>query len=153
MFHPLRALDARTAATDAAMRAAGFQVERAGRWGRAYRLDPAVLAERRAAVERERIAAMGRAVVEMHAIAFPQAHAELQQRRAAVGAHVPPALPVPVAPPVPAVSLDQLAVLLAARVADPDRVVFERLTVQRHPGTHPRPTPAVPELPATSPNP
>lgn len=150
MFRFLRALDARTAAEDAAMRANGFQVEHTGRWARTYRLDPDYLAARRAEAERERIAAMGRAAVEMHAIAFPDAHADLQRRLANPTAPAP-LIPAPV--PVPALPLDQLAALLAARIGEPERVVFERLTVERHPATAPRPAPGLPQLPATPSNP
>ena len=138
MFRFLRVLDARAAAEDAAMRANGFQVERTGRWARTYRLDPAYLSARRAEAERERIAQMGRAAREMHAIAFPQEHADLRRRLANANAPAP----------VPAVPLDQLAALLAARMGEPDRVVFERLTVERHPGAHTQPAPTPPELPA-----
>ena len=143
MFRFLRVLDARAAAEDAAMRANGFQIERTGRWARTYRLDPDYVAARRAEAERERIAQMGRAAMQMHAIAFPQEHADLQRRLANPNAPAPA--------PVPAVPLDQLAALLAARMGEPDRVVFERLTVERHPGAQPRPAPGLPELPA-SPN-
>jgi hypothetical protein len=146
MFRFLRVLDARAAAEDAAMRANGFQVERTGRWARTYRLDPDYLAARRAEAERERIAQMGRAAREMYAIAFPQEHADLQRRLAN------PTAPAGITPtPAPAVPLDQLATLLAARMGEPDRVVFERLTVERHPGAHPLPAPTLPE-PPTLPN-
>lgn len=143
MFRFLRVLDARTAATDNAMRAAGCLVERNGRWARTYRPDPAVLAERRAATERERITQMGRAVKEMYAIAFPEEHADLQRRIAA-------ATPAPAAPAMP---FDQLAALLAARLSDPDRLVFERLIVERHPSNGTRPQSAAPVGPRALPNP
>ena len=150
MFRFLRALDARTAATDAAMSAAGFQVEHAGRWARTYRLDPDYVAARRAQAQRERIAAKGRAAVEMHAIAFPQAHADLQRRLADRDASAPSAI-APVSAPV--VPLDQLAALLAARMGEPDRIVFERLTAERHTGTHQRPATDLPQLPPGPSNP
>ena len=126
MFHPLRTLDERTTAEDAAMHAAGFQIIRTGRWARTYRPDPEVMAQQRAEAERARIAAMGRAASEMHAIAYPEEHAALQRRIADTAA----------APPAgPALPLDQLAALLVAQLRDPDRVLFERLTVERHPDT------------------
>jgi hypothetical protein len=151
MFGFLRVLDARTAATDAAMRAAGCLVEPTGRWARTYRLDPAVLAERRAAAERERIAEMGRAVMQNFAIAFPEAHADLQQRLADRDASAPAAI-APTLVPAPAVPLDQLAALLAARMGEPDRVVFERLTAERDPSAAPRPPAAPPAGPLALPN-
>ena len=120
MFHPFRALDARTAAEEARMRANGFEVERTGRWSRAYRLDPDYLAARQAEVERERVAAMGRNALELHAIAFPREHADMLARQAAAPA------PAGTAP----LELDRLAAALADRM-DPQRVTFERLTIER----------------------
>ena len=123
MFHPFRALDARTAAEDARMLAAGYQIERCGRWARAYRLDPDYLAARRAEVERERVAQMGRNAMELHALAFPRQHADLMARQAAIGPALAPAGTAPV-------ELDRLAAALAERM-DPQRVTFERLTIER----------------------
>jgi len=122
MFRLFRALDARTAAEEARMRANGFQVEHTGRWARAYRLDPDYLAARQAEAERERIAQMGRNAIELHALAFPRQHADLLARQAAVPA------PAGAAP----VELDALAAALAERM-DPQRVTFERLTIERGP--------------------
>lgn len=122
MFHPLRVLDARTAAEDAAMLAAGYQVERHGRWARTYRPDPVMLAARREQAERERVAQMGRNALDLHAVAFPRQHAELLARQAAIE-------PAP-APAGAALPLDQAAALLAERMT-PDRVVFERMTIER----------------------
>lgn len=121
MFRLLRALDAHAAAEDAAMLAAGYQVERTGRWTRTYRLDPAYLAARREQSERERIAQMGRDAMELHALAFPRQHAELLARQAALTSLA-----------APQVQLDRLAAGLADRM-DPDRIVFERerLTIER----------------------
>ena len=117
MFRLLRVLDARTAAEDAAMLAAGYQVQRTGRWARTYRPDPAAIAARRAEAERERIAQMGRNAETLHALAFPREHADMLARQAAVSAPAP-------------LALDQAAAALADRMG-PDRVVFERLTIER----------------------
>lgn len=125
MFHPFRALDARTAAEEARMRAHGFEVERTGRWSRAYRLDPDYLAARRAEAERERVAQMGRNAMELHAIAFPHQHADMLARQAATEAAPAPA-------GAAALELDRLAAALVERM-DPQRVTFERerLTIER----------------------
>ena len=122
MFHPFRALDERTTAEETRMRAHGFPVERAGRWARAYRLDPDYLAARQAEAERERVAQMGRNAMELHAIAFPQQHADMLARQAAAPA------PAKAAP----LELDALAAALADRM-NADRVTFERLTIERGP--------------------
>jgi urease accessory protein UreF len=119
MFRLLRVLDARTAAEDAAMLAAGYQIERTGRWARTYRPDPAQFAARRAEAERDRIAQMGRNAEAMHALAFPREHADMLARHAAQAAPTP----APLAP-------EQAAAALADRM-DPDRIVFERLTIER----------------------
>jgi len=124
MFHLFRALDARTAAEEARMRAHGFEVERTGRWSRAYRLDPDYLAARQAEAERERVAQMGRNAMELHSIAFPQQHADMLARQAAAIEPVP--APAGAAP----VALDALAAALADRM-DPQRVTFERLTIEQ----------------------
>ena len=123
MFHLFRALDARTAAEEARMRAHGFQVERTGRWARAYRLDPAYLAARQADAERERVAAMGRNAMELHALAFPRQHADMLARQAAIE-------PAPAPAGSAALELDALAAALAERM-NPQRVTFERLTIER----------------------
>ena len=125
MFHPLRALDARTATEDAAMHATGYEVRRTGRWSRTYHLDPAYVAAKEAAAVRERVAAMGRAAAELHALAFPQQHADLARRTAAVTQ-------------TPALQLDQLAAAFAQRMGTPDRLVFERLAVERGAGSERR---------------
>jgi hypothetical protein len=123
MFHPFRALDARTAAEETRMLAAGYQVERTGRWARAYRLDPDYLAARQAEAERERIAQMGRNAMELHALAFPRQHADMLARRAAIEPAPAGAAPL---------ELDRLAAALAERM-NADRVTFERerLTIER----------------------
>jgi|SRR5579884_786426 len=125
MFRFLRAMDARTAAEEARMRAHGFQVERTGRWARAYRLDPDYLAARQAEAERERLAQMGRDAMELHATAFPRQHAELMARQAAIE-------PAPAPAGAARVELDALAAALVERM-DPQRVTFERerLTIER----------------------
>ena len=125
MFRLFRVLDARTAAAETRMLAAGYQVERTGRWSRAYRLDPDYLAARRAEAERERIAQMGRNAMELHAIAFPRQHADMLARQAAIEAASAPAGAAPL-------ELDALAAALAERM-NADRVTFERerLTIER----------------------
>jgi len=125
MFHPFRALDARTAAEETRMRAHGFEVERTGRWARAYRLDPDYLAARQAEAERERVAQMGRNAMELHALAFPRQHADLMARQAAIESASAPAGAAPL-------ELDRLAAALAERM-NADRITFERerLTIER----------------------
>ena len=122
MFHPLRALRQKVEADDARMRAAGFDVLETGALSRTYKLSPEVIAARRREAENERVRAMAVRSMELHAIAFPQQHAELQQRTAE---HASTA-------PVAALSLEELAAALAARIGVPDRLVFERLTIERH---------------------
>lgn len=122
MFHPLRALRQKVEADDARMRAAGFDVLESGALSRTYKLSPEVIAARRRQAEDEHVRAMAVRVREMHAIAFPQEHAELQRRTAE---YTSPA-------PVAALSMEELASALAARIGVPDRVVFERLTIERH---------------------
>jgi hypothetical protein len=122
MFHPLRALRQKVEADDARMRAAGFDVLETGALSRTYKLSPEVVAARRREAENEHVRAMAARSRELYAIAFPDEHAELQWRTTAL------ASPAPVA----ALSLEELASALAARIGIPDRVVFERLTIERH---------------------
>jgi hypothetical protein len=122
MFHPLRALRQKVEADDARMRADGFDVLETGALSRTYKLSPEAIAARRREAENERVRAMAARSMELHALAFPQHHAELQQRVADA------AVPTPAA----ALSLEELAGALAARIGVPDRVVFERLTIERH---------------------
>jgi hypothetical protein len=128
MFTRLRAMAAHADAEDARMREHGYDVLRTGRLSSTYKLSPAFLAELERAAEEERIRQMARRVTELHALAFPAEHAELQQRIAAQA----PAVPAPA--PTPALPLDQLAAMLAERMGTPDRLVFERLTVERGAG-------------------
>lgn len=122
MIHPLRALRQKVEADDARMREAGFDVLETGALSRTYKLSPEVIAARRREAENERVRAMAARSMQLHALAFPQQHAELQQRIAEHGSPPPPA----------ALSLEELAGALAARIGIPDRLVFERLTIERH---------------------
>jgi uncharacterized membrane protein YccC len=126
MFTRLRAMAAHADAEDARMREHGYDVLRTGALSSTYKLSPAFLAEMERLAEDERVRQMARRVAELHAIAFPAEHAELQQRIAAQ----PPAVPAP----APALPLDQLATVLAERMGTPDRLVFERLTIERGAG-------------------
>ena len=120
-FRPLRALRQKVEADDARMRAAGFDVLETGALSRTYKLSPELIEARRREAEEERVRAMAVRVKELHAIAFPREHAELQQRTAALMHGAPAA----------SLSLEELAAALAARIGIPDRVVFERLTIER----------------------
>jgi len=120
MFRPLRALRQKVQADDARMRAAGFDVLETGALSRTYKVSPEVLAAFQREAEDQRLREMAARVREMYAVAFPAEHAEQQRRE---GALAP-------APLVASLSLEQLAAALASRIGIPDRVVFERLTIE-----------------------